>query len=180
MLNRFWLLAVLVVTPLISGCRLDESARAAEVSSVPVGYGVGQRAPAFDLLAVGEGHSVRSADLLGKPVILNFYCGCNFCSTVGREWVKNKDKVGDAVVLAVMINHWNYAPEAIRTYRQKTGWSWPVLADMQCETADKYNALTCPRLFVIDRRGIIRHASAEGASDEKKLVADALAAAHAP
>jgi peroxiredoxin len=179
MLKRLGLLAVLVVAPLISGCRLDESARAADVSSVPVGYAVGQRAPSFDLLAVGEGQSIRSADLRGKPVILNFYCGCNFCSTVGREWVKNKDKVGDAVVLAVMINHWNYAPEAIRKYREKTGWSWPVLADMQSETADKYDALTCPRLFVIDRHGIIRYASVEGASDEKKLVSDALAAAHA-
>src|SRR5437867_8502420 len=107
MLKRLSLLSLLVVAPLISGCRLDQSARAADVSSVPVGYAVGQRAPGFDLLAVGEGHSIRLADVRGKPVIVNFFCGCNFCSTVGREWVKNKASVGDTPVLAVMINHWN-------------------------------------------------------------------------
>ena len=65
----------------------------------------------------------------------------------------------------------------MREFRRRTGWQWPVLADMDSQTATSFNALTCPRLFVIDARGVIRYASAEGASDEKKLVADALAAA---
>ena len=117
-------------------------------------------------------------DLKGKPVIVNFYCGCNFCSIVGREWAKNKDKVGDAAILAVMTNHWSYNPPAVREFRQRTGWSWPVLADMDSQIATSFNALTCPRVFVIDAHGVIRYASAEGDSDEKKLIADALAAAH--
>jgi peroxiredoxin len=179
MLKRLSLLSLLLVLPLASGCHLTQSAHAEDVSSIPVGYGVGQRAPAFDLLSVGQSGSVRLEDLKGKPVIVNFYCGCNFCGIVGREWVKNKDKVGNATVLAVMTNHWTYNPTAVREFRGRTGWSWPVLADMESQTASSFNALTCPRVFVIDAHGIIRYASAEGASDEKKLVADALAAARA-
>jgi peroxiredoxin len=174
------LLTLLLAFPLVSGCQPIQRARAADVSSVPIGFKVGERAPEFDLLSVGEGRSLRSADLIGKPIILNFFCGCSFCSIVGKEWVKNKDKVGDAVLVSVLSSHWTYSPAAVRDYRQKTGWTWPVLADMQRQTANQFNALTCPRLFVIDRQGIIRYASAEGASDEKQLIADALAAAHSP
>ena len=177
MLKRLSLLSLLLAFPFASGCQLNQSAHAEDVSSAPVGYRVGERAPAFDLLSVGQGRSIRLDDLRGKPVIVNFYCGCNFCSIVGREWVKNKDRVGDATVLAVMTNHWTYNPSAVRTYRTRTSWSWPVLADIDSQTANNFNALTCPRLFVIDGKGVVRYTSAEGASDEKKLVADALAAA---
>jgi len=78
----------------------------------------------------------------------------------------------------VMTNHWTYAPAAVREYRRRTGWSWPILADMDSQTAFNFKALTCPRLFVIDSQGVIRYTSAEGASDEKQLVANALAAAY--
>jgi len=180
MLNRLSLLSLLLALPLASGCQFNQSAHAADVSSAPVGYHVGERAPDFDLLSVGQGRSVRLEDLKGKPVIINFYCGCNFCSIVGKEWVKNRDKVGDATVLAVMTNHWTYNPAAVRSYRTRTGWAWPVLADIDSQTANNFNALTCPRVFVLDGQGVVRYASTEGASDEKKLVAEALAAARRP
>lgn len=176
MLKRFVPLSLLLLAfPLTSGCQLAQTVHAAD-AYVPIGCQVGQRAPDFNLLAVGEGRSVHLADLQGKPVVVNFYCGCSFCAAVGSEWVRNRDKVGDAVILGVMINHWDYTPEAVRDYRKKTGWSWPALADLASQTARDYQSYTCPRVFVIDRRGIIRYASREGASDEKRLVAEALAA----
>src|SRR5437660_3679875 len=155
MLKRLTLLSLLFALPLVSGCHFNQSAHAEDVSSAPVGYRVGERAPAFDLLSVGQGRSIRLEDLKGKPVIVNFYCGCNFCSIVGREWAKNKDRVGDAALLAVMTNHWSYNPPAVREFRQRTGWSWPVLADMDSQTATSFNALTCPRVFVIDAHAVI-------------------------
>src|SRR5947199_124723 len=135
MLKRLSLLSLCLALPLASGCQLNQSAHAQDVSSAPVGYRVGERAPAFDLLSVGQGHGIRLEDLKGKPVIVNFYCGCNFCSIVGREWVKNRDNVGDVPVLAVMTNHWTYNPPAVREFRRRTGWQWPVLADMDSQTA---------------------------------------------
>ena len=177
MLKRLSLLSLCLFLPLAAGCHLNESAHAEDAGAAPVGFRVGERAPAFDLLSVGQGRSIRLEDLKGKPVILNFYCGCNFCSIVGREWAKNKERVGDAMVLAVMTNHWTYNPPAVRAFRGRTGWSWPVLADMDSQTAMNFNALTCPHVFVIDGHGVIRYTSPEGASDEKKLVAAALAAA---
>ena len=177
MLKRLPLLPLLVVAVvLLTAYRLHQNARAADVSNVPYGYRVGQRAPEFDLLAVGEKRNVRLAALEGRPVILNFFCGCNFCSIVGQEWVKNKDKVGDTPIVAVAANHWTYSPPAVRSYREKTGWPWPVLADMQSRATNEYEAVTCPRVFVVDGRGIIRYASAPGASDEKQIIAEALAA----
>ena len=167
---------LLLVVPFAAGCQLNRTAQAAD-AFVPTGYQVGQRAPDFSLLSVGEGLTVRLANLTGKPVIINFYCGCSFCSTVAREWVKNRDKLGDATMVAVMTNHWSYAPADVRDFRQRTGWSWPVLADMGSQTARDYNALTCPHVFVVDGQGIIRWETKEGASDEKKIIADALAAA---
>jgi peroxiredoxin len=172
-----WLLLPLLFLPLLTGCHRPLWVRAADVSALPVGYQVGERAPEFDLLAVGQGRSVRLADLKGKPVILNFFCGCNFCSLVGKEWLNNKDRVGDTPILAIEVNHWSYAPVAVREFRTKTGWPWPMLADFQSATANQYHAFTCPRVFVVDARGVIRYASAEGASDQKQLVAAALVAA---
>ena len=177
MLKRFAPLSLfLLAIPFVSGCQFNQPAHAAD-AYIPIGYQVGQRAPDFDLLSVGEGHSIRLADLKGKTVIVNFYCGCNFCGMVGKEWVRNRDKVDDAAIVAVMTNHWTYAPPAVRDFRKKTGWPWPILADLESETARNYNALTCPRLFVIDGAGIIRYTNSEGVSDEKRLVAEALAAA---
>ena len=177
MLKRLPLLPLLAVAVvLLVGYRMHQSARAADVSNVPYGYRVGERAPEFDLLSVGEGRQVRLAGLKGRPVIINFFCGCNFCSIVGEEWVKNKDKVGDTPVLAIAINHWTYKPTMVRHFRKKTGWPWPVLADLQSRVTTEYNAVTCPRVFVVDGRGIIRYASAEGASEEKQIIAEALAA----
>lgn len=179
MLKRFAPLSLLwLAIPFASGCQLNQPAHAAD-AYVPLGYQVGQRAPDFNLLSVGEGHSIHLSELQGKPVIVNFYCGCNFCADVGKEWVKNKDKVGDVVIAGVMTNHWSYAPAAVREYRRKTGWPWPILADLESDTARDYNAYTCPRVFVIDGQGIIRYASRDGASNEKRLVAEALAAARA-
>lgn len=179
MVRAFLVLSLLAFVPFVSGCRLNTRAQAAELPAVPIGYQVGQRAPDFELLSVGEGRSLRLSELRGKPVIINFFCGCNFCSTVGREWVKNRDKMGSTALVAVMVNHWSYAPQAIRDFRVRTGWAWPTLADMQSRTAGDYHALSCPRLFVLDPQGVIRYASPDGASDEKQLIADALAAAHA-
>src|SRR5205823_2553515 len=151
------LLSLLLVVPFVSGCRFSENARAADALKLPVGYHVGERAPDFDLLSVGQGRSIRSDDLRGKPVIINFFCGCNFCSIVAKEWVKNKDKVGDVPIVAVAANHWTYAPAAVREFRAKTGWPWPMLADMASRTVSDFNALTCPRLFVLDSQGVIRY-----------------------
>jgi peroxiredoxin len=179
MLKRLAPLSLLLLAiPFVSGCQLNQPAHAAD-AYVPIGYQVGQRAPDFNLLSVGEGHSIRLADLKGKPVIVNFYCGCSFCGMVGKEWVRNRDKVGDTAIVAVMTNHWTYAPLAVRDYRKQTGWPWPILADLESETARNYNALTCPRLFVIDGQGIIRYTNSDGVSDEQRLVAEALAAARA-
>ena len=179
MLKRLAPLSMLLLSiPFVSGCQLNQPAHAAD-AYVPIGYQVGQRAPDFNLLSVGEGHGIRLADLKGKPVIVNFYCGCSFCGMVGKEWVRNRDKVGDTAIVAVMTNHWTYAPLAVRDYRKKTGWPWPILADLESETARNYNALTCPRLFVIDGQGIIRYTNSDGVSDEQRLVAKALAAARA-
>jgi cytochrome c biogenesis protein CcmG, thiol:disulfide interchange protein DsbE len=177
MLKRLSLLPLLIVAvALLTGYRLHQNARAADVSNVPYGFRVGERAPEFDLLSVGEGRQVRLAEFEGRPVIINFFCGCNFCSVVGEEWVKNKDKVGDTPILAIAINHWTYAPPAVRTFRKRTQWAWPVLADLQSRVTNEYNALTCPRVFVVDGKGIVRYASAPGASEEKQIVAEALAA----
>jgi peroxiredoxin len=174
--RTFSLLALFVAVAMVAGYRVNARERAADVTIAGVGFHVGERAPEFNLLSVGEDRSLRSGDLIGKPVIINFFCGCNFCSIVGKEWVANRDKLGDAVVVAVQSSHWTYSPDAVRDYRKKTGWTWPVLADMQRQMANEFNALTCPRVFALDRQGIIRYASEPGASDEKQLVADALAA----
>jgi peroxiredoxin len=175
-MRKALLLSLFFLTvPFLAGCQVNQPAHAAD-AAVATGWQVGNRAPDFNLLAVGEGRSIRLQDLQGKPVLLNFYCGCTFCGTVAHEWVKNRDKAGDAVVLAVMTNHWTYGPAAVRDFRKRTGWSWPTLADLGSQTAKEYNALTCPRLFAIDSQGIIRYTNAPGDSDEKQLVAAALAA----
>jgi hypothetical protein len=54
MLKRLLLLSLLLVAPLVSGCLLDESARAEDVSCIPVGSPVGHGSPEVDPLVVGS------------------------------------------------------------------------------------------------------------------------------
>src|SRR5687767_4519828 len=71
---------------------------------------VGEAAPEFALEAVGGGETVRLADYRGKPLILNFFCGCGLCDELGRAWHRHRDKLGEARLLAVMHTRDSFNP----------------------------------------------------------------------
>ena len=68
-----------------------------------------------------------------------------------------KDKLPNAQIIAVMGDHDAYNPVTVKDFKWGTGWDWPVLADVGTVVTLKYESISCPRCWVIDANGIIRH-----------------------
>jgi peroxiredoxin len=154
----------------MSGCLLGRTQAAPAVATV------GLPAPDFALHTVGPDQVIRLSEFRGKPVILNFFCGCHYCSELARTWTRERGKIGSAQMLAVMFNSETFNPVFVRNFREATHFDAPVLADLGSETAMRYRSLDCPMVWVIDRKGIVRYRNEDRTAPPDKIIAGALAA----
>jgi peroxiredoxin len=122
----------------------------------PVGVAVGLTAPEFALQKAGEPGEVELASLRGKPLVLNFFCGCGDCSEVAAVWAKHAKELGDAQLIAVNHDSTSYNPSALKNFRWASGFKWAVLADIGSTVSLKWRSLECPRVWVLDGDGVIR------------------------
>ncbi len=116
---------------------------------------VGAKAPAFTLKNA-EGKSVKLSDFKGKPVVLYFYPkddtpGCTKEACGFRDASAALQKLG-AVVLGV-------SPDDVAShakFRDKYDLSFPLLADVDHELADKYGAWREKNMYGKKSMGIQR------------------------
>jgi peroxiredoxin len=151
--------------------------RGRTASSIPVAAQPGARAPEFDLEVLGKpGEHVSLAGLRGRPVLLVFNCGCKLCYDFNHALVAAAPKLPDAQFIGVMMNHWSYAPNQIRNFRETTGFRWPLLMDNKSHTTIEYHSTACPRAWLIDRDGIIRYSNEDNTAAPEKITGEILAA----
>jgi peroxiredoxin len=149
-------------------------------SSRPPAAEIGAPAPDFVLEEVGTARSIRLSELRGKPVVLSFFCGCELCRPVAVRWGEVKDKLPpDVQMLAVVGDHSGYNPVVVKDFKWGTGWVWPVLADVGTRVGLLFKSVDCPRCWVIDAKGIIRHVNKDRMMPSETIVDEGLAAVRA-
>jgi peroxiredoxin len=164
---------------LFIGVGLHLTGRVPFAASRPPAPEVGAPAPDFELDEVGTGKRIRLSELRDKPVVLNFWCGCELCRGVAVQWSDSADKLPDAHMIAVFGDHSAYSPVAVKDFKWGTGWEGSVLADIGTKTGLLYKSIDCPRCFVIDTHGIIRSVNKDRLDPPDTIVNGAIAAVRA-
>jgi len=113
----------------------------------PVGPQLGETPPNWTL-PDAHGKSYSLTQFRGKPLVINFYCGCSKCQEMAKlmsGWqVKKK---------VPMVGLVTFKPEFFKEFRGKTGVQFPLLLDEGKEVGKKWASEICPRIWVLDGRG---------------------------
>lgn len=139
---------------------------------------IGQKAPDFTLSTL-DGKKVSLKDFQGKKVVvLDFWATwcppCRRAMPIVQE-TSNELKDKDVVFFAVNIDE---EKAKITDFIKNTGITLTVLLDTGGNVANSYKVTSIPRMFIIDKNGIIKagHSgfSAEMKEDLKKEILEAL------
>jgi peroxiredoxin len=149
----------------------------ARTDAVPVAAMNGARAPEFNLEVLGKpGERIALSDYRGRPVVIVFNCGCKLCYDFNHALRDAAPKLEGLEVVGIMMNHWSYAPDQVRNFRETTGFRWPLLMDLKSQTTMAYKSDDCPRAWLVDRNGIIRYHNESNEMPAQEIVAGLIAA----
>jgi peroxiredoxin len=174
--GRFLLYGLTATILVIAGLVLTSRSGFLASRFLPVAAEVGSIGPDFTLVKAGEGEELQLSTLRGKPVILNFFCGCGDCREVSVVWSERAKELGNAQMLAVMHDHTGYNPATLKNFRWGTGFTWPVLADVGSDVSVTWKSIDCPRMWVLDAAGVIRYKSPGRGTPAEQHVTNTLAA----
>jgi len=140
---------------------------------------VGAAAPDFKLVdAMGKEHSLASYTAQGKIVVLEWFnAGCPFVVRHHEKYSTMKDlaaKFGDKVQW-IAINSGAPGKEGYgmdKAAMTKWNISWPILIDSDGKVGRMYGAKTTPHMYIIDTKGVLRHAGAIDNDRADKMSAD--------
>ena len=118
------------------------------------GFSSGQ-APEFNLLTLG-GESVRSAELKGKVVVLDFWATwCGPCVEELPQFQATVDRWADrpeVVFLAVSVDE---DEDVVRRFMKKNEYDFPVARDGEVD--DDFGVSALPTIVLIGREGRIQY-----------------------
>lgn len=115
---------------------------------------VGKPAPEFTLPPLGAGAPVSRQDLLGRPLLLNFFA--SWCTPCLAEHPLLMRLARQGVEIVGM--NYKDAPADAATWLQRHGNPYrTVLADAQGRTGIDFGVYGVPETFVLDAAGTIVH-----------------------
>ncbi len=139
-------------------------------SGSPDGQASQAAAPDFTVQD-GEDNPVKLSDMVGKPVVLNFWASwCPPCKMEMPDFQEAFTEYGDSVHF-MMVNLTDGARETVDTakkYVEDQGYTFPVYFDTGSEAAIVYGIMAVPATFFIDAEGK-PVARASGAIDRETL-----------
>lgn len=105
-----------------------------------------------------DGKTIRLSDLKGKPVVLNFFTTwCPACKVELPELIKFQSKYGKDLSF-FSINYTTYELgkiEKIKKFAKENQINFPILLDSTGEVGKKFEVITIPTTFFIDKNGYI-------------------------
>ncbi len=115
---------------------------------------VGFPAPDFSLAGV-DGQTRHLADLIGQPVILNFWA--TWCPPCQAEMPALQALAGDDGNQGITVLGVNQAEglDQVRGFLQNKGIDFPVVLDTNAAVSQAYRVRSLPTTFFIDREGVI-------------------------
>lgn len=128
------------------------------------------KAPDFTVTDA-EGNQIKLSDMLGKPVVLNFWASwCPPCKGEMPEFDKLYKEVGSDIqfMMVDVVDGNRETKEKGAAYIAEQGYSFPVYFDMDLDAVTQYGIRAFPTSFFIDREGYIV-TGVEGAINESKL-----------
>lgn len=116
---------------------------------------LGDPAPAFDLETL-DGTRVRSADLAGRPYVVNFWASwCVPCRQEAPHLRAFYDRWAPRGVEVVGIV-WNDTRDDARDFRRQFGLSFRQALDPTGRTAIDFGVFGIPETYIVDADGIVR------------------------
>ncbi len=134
---------------------LETSLAEAELSTLPLGTDVGERAPGFVGSTV-DGQTVRLADLRGKVVVLNAFASwCGPCLVETPHLVEVAEANPDESVF-IGLNQ-QEQPDAVLGYRDDFGVHYALVLDPDRVIQQNYAPRGLPTTWFIGPDGIVRY-----------------------
>ena len=127
------------------------------VTSIPVGYEEGNRAPDFTLTDL-SGNEVKLSNFRGKIVVVNFWatwCGPCMEELPFFQAISDNETAGGFKILAINkeeTGNWVHSELSNQGYT----FTFTILLDSDGEVNTLYNVETLPTTFFIDAEGIIK------------------------
>ncbi|MCW3098118.1 MAG: putative extracellular repeat, family [Chthonomonadaceae bacterium] len=149
-------------------------------------------APAFTLKDV-DGASHLLTEYRGRPIVIFFACGCQWCHAFGVEWAQmqrsgvltdataptDPNAPADASKPPLTLVVFMGDAAAARAYAVSTGLDLKqtvLLPDADYKVTRQYHALPCPRLYVLDGSGLLRYVNRHADDAPQKAAATVLVA----
>jgi thiol-disulfide isomerase/thioredoxin len=131
-----------------------------------------EKTKAYDFTVVDrEENSVKLSELLGKPIVLNFWASwCPPCVSEMREFDEVYAEVGEDIIFVMvdLVDGQRETKETGAQYIEEQGFSFPVYFDTEQEAAYAYGIMSIPTTLFIDKDGYIV-TGAQGAIDAETL-----------
>jgi len=147
-----WLLVPIVVVPLVLLLLHGFSRDPAAIPSALIGKPM----PSFSLVTL-DGRTVSTAELRGKPVVLNFWASwCPSCVDEHAALLDASQRYGTSVQIVGVL--YQDTPDGARTFEARYGEPrWPTLLDPNGSLAIDFGVSGPPESYVIDANGIVRY-----------------------
>lgn len=141
-----------------------------EAASLPDEKGDSMKAPDFTVQDA-EGNAVKLSDMLGKPVIVNFWASwCPPCKAEMPEFNKVFEELGGDVQFMMIdaVDGERETKKIGQAYVDKQGYTFPVYYDIEQDAVIQYGIRAFPTSIFIDSEGYVA-AGVEGMIDEATL-----------
>lgn len=119
---------------------------------------VGRTLPGFELATLGSEGTIRSADFIGKPHVINFWASwCGACRTEHGVLVELGRTLGsDDKIRIIGVNYRDTKEGAERFLKERGAFPYPSALDPDARTGVDFGVFGLPETFFVDARGMIR------------------------
>lgn len=119
---------------------------------------VGRTLPNFELATLGGEGVIRSADIIGKPHVINFWASwCGACRTEHEVLVDLGRILGSKGDIRIIgINYRDTRENAERFLKELGAFPYPSAVDPKARTGVDFGVFGLPETFFVDASGTIR------------------------